>query len=58
MRAAFVAFAAGADSEDISAANVGVVEASAEAPTSIPADFSRARQDGSFKPLVLDGFII
>ena len=51
------AVATGLDSEDISAANAGIEDANAEAPTSMPADFNRARREGSFKPLVLDELI-
>lgn len=49
----------GVDSEDISDALAGIVDARADAPTSIPADFSRVRRVGSVKPLpVLDDFIL
>jgi hypothetical protein len=49
----------GVDSEDISDALAGIVDARADAPTSIPADFSSVRRVGSVKPLpVLDDFIL
>jgi hypothetical protein len=48
----------GVDSEDIFDALAGIVDARADAPTSIPADFSSVRRVGSIKPLsVLDEFI-
>ena len=49
--------ALGVDSVDIFAAITGIVEPSAEAPMSMPADFSSVRRVGSLKPLVLDDFI-
>src|SRR5258708_1065452 len=46
------------DSADILVAPTGIEEASADAPTSIPADFSNVRRVGSLNtPLVLDEFI-
>ena len=46
------------DSADIFDAPNGIEDASAEAPTSTPADLSRVRRVGSLNPLlVLDGFI-
>jgi hypothetical protein len=48
----------GVDSEDIFDALTGIEDASADAPTSIPADFSSVRRVGSLNPLgVLDEFI-
>ena len=48
----------GVDSEDIFEALTGIEDASADAPTSTPADFSNVRRVGSFRPLpVLDEFI-
>jgi hypothetical protein len=49
----------GVDLEDISDALAEIVEAGADAPTSIPADFSSVRRVGSVKPLpVLDDFTL
>ena len=48
----------GVDSTDMLDALTGIEDASADAPTSTPADFSNLRRVGSLKPLpILDDFI-